>query len=422
MLRLLFLLLVAFFASAVDPACAQPEVRRVNCNASHQRDLDLTPRTAGPLRLASVYCQAFSAGSSLLFGAPLLSPDAQSIAYYAGKAQLRVARLNEAKGWTAYPAALGPFARFGSNFRSVYAFAWRSDSKGVWTGNHETARGGFPASPLQPVVAEDGGLTLLPLLERESGPLDGLLWIGGDGLALAQFGTRGSYYRPAAHDDPAPALAVVDAQRGVVLDTLPFSMVDSLENRNRAFSPFLRVRDAAATLHEGKVRALIDIGFDEWLVWTQGGSLRVLANPYGREMHNRMAISPDGARVLVGRFLRTDGGWCSTPGGCRPGQPVEGVLAALHDIDTGALVWSIRATVTVDLEFPTPAISPDGHYALVGLVPEDRALVALVSMRDGAIVQTIPAPGGAYAMGFAQGGRTVWTYAYGVTALYALQP
>jgi hypothetical protein len=33
-------------------------------------------------------------------------------------------------------------------------------------------------------------------------------------------------------------------------------------------------------------------------------------------------------------------------------------------------------------------------------------------------VQTIPAPAGGYAMGFARGGRTVWTQGYSVTALY----
>jgi hypothetical protein len=37
---------------------------------------------------------------------------------------------------------------------------------------------------------------------------------------------------------------------------------------------------------------------------------------------------------------------------------------------------------------------------------------------DGKIVQMLPAPGGKYAIGFARGGRTVWTHAYGLTALY----
>jgi hypothetical protein len=149
----------------------------------------------------------------------------------------------------------------------------------------------------------------------------------------------------------------------------------------------------------------------------------VLPDPYASDYHNRMAIAPDGSRVLIGRLLRTDGGMCSRIGGCRPGTPVEGVLAALHDLETGQPLWSIRATVTNDYVFPTPAISPDGRYALVGLVPDGAApLIALIALADGRTVQTVPAPGGDYAMGFARGGSTVWTHAYGVTALYDLVP
>jgi hypothetical protein len=95
----------------------------------------------------------------------------------------------------------------------------------------------------------------------------------------------------------------------------------------------------------------------------------------------------------------------------------------MHDVATGRLLWSIRATVTEDYAFPTPAISPDVRFALVGLVP-DGALphIALVRLEDGSIVQTIPAPGGDYAMGFARAGLSVWTHAYGLTALYDVQP
>jgi hypothetical protein len=111
---------------------------------------------------------------------------------------------------------------------------------------------------------------------------------------------------------------------------------------------------------------------------------------------------------------------CDRLRGCTPGRPVEGILAALHDLETGRALWSIRATATNDYEFPTPAINPDGRTALVALMPQgDRPRIGLLSMSDGAIVQTIPAPaGGTYAMGFARGGRTVWTQGYSVTALY----
>jgi hypothetical protein len=95
----------------------------------------------------------------------------------------------------------------------------------------------------------------------------------------------------------------------------------------------------------------------------------------------------------------------------------------MHDLVDGRLLWSIRATVTYDYEFPSPAISPDARFALVGLVPEGAGpLIALVALEDGRIVQTIPAPSGRYAMGFARGGLSVWTHANGLTALYDVQP
>jgi hypothetical protein len=56
--------------------------------------------------------------------------------------------------------------------------------------------------------------------------------------------------------------------------------------------------------------------------------------------------------------------------------------------------------------------------------------IALVSMDDGKILQTVPQPGGIYvtagtgshAMGFALGARQVWTTALGLTALYNVAP
>jgi hypothetical protein len=48
--------------------------------------------------------------------------------------------------------------------------------------------------------------------------------------------------------------------------------------------------------------------------------------------------------------------------------------------------------------------------------------IGLVAMSDGRIVQTFPAPGGTYAIGFARGGRTIWAHAHALTALYDLRP
>jgi hypothetical protein len=217
-----------------------------------------------------------------------------------------------------------------------------------------------------------------------------------------------------------------------VLESLPFNAIETLRGRRRGAAAYVLVRDAAATtLPDGRVRAFLSVG--QWVTWTQGELPRAVPDPYPGEFHSRMALSPDGSSVLVARLFRTSGGYCIEPRGCYPGTPVEGVLAALHDLATGRELWAIRATAVNDHEFPMPAISPDGRYALIGLMPRPpsaemaqissatHASIALIAMDDGSIVQTFPAPGGDYAMGFVRGGRAVWAHAYGLTALYDLR-
>lgn len=390
---------------------------RINCQFDHQLTLDLAPLQAGPLTLASVYCQ-YAGLTSLPRSAPIISPDGRSIAYYEHTEILRTARLDEARNWTSYNADLGVFARFGSETRSIPAFAWASNSQFLWSATHEKVRpSGWALTPMQPVkTAGDGTVQLLPSPEHSAGALDGLLWAGGDGLAIAHFGSRGGFYRP-ERPYPNPAFAFIDAQRGIVLDSLPFSAIASLRRYIPPQPPYVLVRNAAvAPLKDGRLRALLSVG--DWVLWTQGETPVTLRDPYDGERFHRMIMSPDGSAALVGRLLRTEGGICGPIRGCTPGRPVEGVLAALHDVMTGQPRWAIRATVTNDYEFPTPAISPDGRYALIGLVPTDRPYIAVVTMDRGEIVQTIPAPGGDYAMGFAREGRTVWTHAHGLTAFY----
>lgn len=123
----------------------------------------------------------------------------------------------------------------------------------------------------------------------------------------------------------------------------------------------------------------------------------------------RLACDPDYSVPGTRRFMG--------PINCKP---VETIVAALHDLETGRRIWSVRATVHRPSPVPTPAISDDERYALVGL-PSDQArlLVALISMNDGRIVQTLPVPrDNLDSMGFAHGGRTVWIHANGLTAFY----
>ena len=284
---------------------------------------------------------------------------------------------------------------------------------------------GFATSPLQPLkTVDDGSILTLPPLQHEAGPLDGLLWADGDGLAVAQFGTRGGYYRP-EHADPNPSFAIVDAQRGLVRDTLAFSAIEALKDRAKG-SPHAAIKDAAATrLPDGKVRTLLNVG--RWVVWTEGQVPVTITDPYADDVysHSHIVMSPDGSRVLVARFFGPMEMICERrprPDCGTRGPPVEGVLAAMHDLEDGRLLWSIRATVSYRYEGPAPAISPDGRFALIELPPEGaRPLIALVALEDGKIVQTIPAPSGYFGMGFARAGQSVWTHAHGLTALYDIQ-
>lgn len=422
MLRTLLNASLLLLLGESDAFAAADSTPRTNCRFPHQLALNLTPAGAGPLTLAAVHCNSIPA-SPFTRSAAQVSPNARLISYYDHNAVLRVTRLNGGgDAWTSYNAALGVFARFGSEIRSALAFTWDSHSSFIWTATHERAHpSGFALSPMRPArTAENGTIQLFPQIEHSAGPLDALLWAGGDGLAVAQFGTKGNLYRP-EHKDPRPTFAVVNVPDGRVLDTLSFETIVSLRDKLLRIPPYILVKNVAATvLPDGHVRALLSVG--EWIVWTQHQAPRTLPDPYAGEAHQRMVLSPDGSSVLIGRLLRTDGGRCGRTGGCKPGRPVEGILAALHDLETGKPVWTIRATVNADYEFLAPAISDNGRFALVGLVPNDTGtLIGVVSMIDGKIVQTLPAPGGDYAMGFACGGRTVWTHANGLTALYDIQ-
>jgi hypothetical protein len=422
MLRIISLALIGMFPLSIP--CKAQQAPRINCATPHQRELELRPISTGPLQLQAIYCQ-YIRSTPFPRGTPTLSPDGQSIAYLENGAILRVAQLGDSDRWIDYPIQIGVFAGFGRSLRSFPAIAWASDSKSLWAANHDALLpSGFAKSPLQPLKTASYGRTLnFPPFHHQAGPLDALLWVDGNGLAVAQFGTRGSYYRP-EHPDPNPSFAIIEAQLGRVRDTLAFTTIEALKDRTEGASPQALIKNATATtLPNGKVRTLLDIG--PWVVWTEGQAPVTITNPYAADFDGHVVISPDGSQLLVTRLLRTEGQVICEHRNCNgaAGRPVEGVLAALHDLEDGHLIWSIHATVTNDYEFPMPAISRDGRFALVGLVPENaRPLIALVLMADGKIAQTFPAPGGVYAMGFSQGGRSVWTHAYGLTALYDLQP
>ena len=93
----------------------------------------------------------------------------------------------------------------GSHGTAPDSLAWATDSRSLWSVRQRiVSPGGWALSGLIPIsIGHDGTIRELPALHHPAGPLDGILWVGGDGLALAQFGTHGGYYRP-PHDDICP--------------------------------------------------------------------------------------------------------------------------------------------------------------------------------------------------------------------------
>ena len=382
---------------------------------------DFAERAGGPLRLTRVQCHG---GPSSSFGVtpPSVSPDGGSIAGYGMDRGLFAGRVEPAAKFTTWPVALGGGASGpGPEAKATSAFRWDRRSGMLWTALQARQNpGGWTTGPMRPAQAlPDGRLRMLPALTSPSGSLDAMLWIDGDGLALAQFGTRGAYYRP-EQPNLTPTVAFVDAARGRILDEAPLSRI--VPELRPESPPSVQLLTVAATRPpHGKPRALFRTG-SSWVVWTQGDPPRRLPDPYIGERTN-LALSPDGRTVLVGRRLPTSS-MCTRDGKCRAGPLVEGVVAALHDLSTGALLWTVTGKAIWGGDALDPAFSPDGRRLLIGLPRVDGGTdVALISIADGKVLQRLGSPGTMrYAMGFTASGRQAWIGTQGATAFYDVAP
>jgi len=429
--------LAGLIGLAAPPSAPRGPATR-GCPADFER-FDQGPVEAGPLRLLFVACVDLGSGQ-VGHEDPLLSPDGRSVARWqnGSPAPIDIARIGR-PGRVSVPARVTfrNFALFGGDFGTAPdALAWASDSRSLWTVRQRVASpGGWAHGGLVPVsIGRDGAVRDLPALRHPAGQLDAILWAGGRGLAIAQFGTRGGSYRP-SHGDPAPTLAMVDAARGRVLEELPAARIAGLTERVRA--EIAMASGATATiLRDGRIRAVLQFGrWGErpagtppdrerivhpgmWLVWTQGQAPRIWPAPFPDDRHNPLALSPDGSKLLVVRPLQPDGVQtdCRIP--CRrppppPPTPVSGPVAELIDIASRRVLWRVPARAAQFWrQSAPPVISQDGRHALIELPPEgDRAPIALIDMRTGRIVQRI-APFHIWtykhSFGFTAGGRRAW--------------
>lgn len=290
-------------------------------------------------------------------------------------------------------AAGGP--RFGVTDAEL-SLAWSSDSKSIWFLAGETTSAGFVAGPLHCARRLlDGRVVAAPALNGLPGRLDQVTWVDGEGLGIAHLDTRGGYNRPELPDNN-PAVAVIEAQAGVVRSVLPLrDAIASAWGAGRG-SVFLEVL-AASRLADGRIRAVLRCGLTGQnggrrvggvAVWTEGKSLEPLPSLSPQHLW-RMAFTKDGEALLVGRPLSASG--LTIEGGESPPPiPVSGRFAGLYDL-TGRLVWSLSGTAD-EIRGPTPlVVSRSGRTALLALSETcgGKQVWAVVGMASGKILRRL---------------------------------
>jgi len=364
-----------------------------------------TPLSAGPYEADVVICAKSRVGTL----AQMVSPNGRSAA---GEAEDRRLIVTDYAGTTethTYPTRIEAFDQsFGRSHVVASAFGWDANSNSVYAVRQEvTERGGWPTTPKQAIrVSNERHLNELPPLIHAAGPLDAIMWID-HGLALAQFGTKGDYYRP-KRINPEPTLAIVDALHGKVLDAIPIRSLGGEVEPKQARPP--QVGDVSAVrLADGRIRVLL-LREEGWLIWTRGQKPSRLPALSLDQRYIKVTLTPDGEHVLVASALPTRT-ICPRVPPCEVGPVVEGTVAELRELRSGKTLWSISGKDQWGTSVMAPAISPNGRFALVKLpaVVGREPSIALVSMGDGGTLQLFPGYGNSdTGAGFTQEGR-MWT-------------
>ncbi|SEI91341.1 hypothetical protein SAMN05428950_101554 [Sphingomonas sp. OV641] len=382
---------VALAAAAVSAqeVGSDPEPTPVECH--HTIMARAVPISGGPYRLANVYCPP-RLNSSTSMSAPALSPDGRHY-LVSGYKRLWIGSI----GSSTLPRMIETREGIASlGYSNVPPFAWAQDSKTVLGVRRDTVEpSGFARGPLSPIaIPIEGEPYSLRPMTYPAGGLDGVFWVGNSGLAVAEFGTKGGYYRP-EHDDPTPTLGIINARRGKVLQAVPLPL--ALGTKPRTLVGLIDAR----LDRRGKVHAVFKVSDDRWFEWRQGMPLREMRLEIGPRGSAKFALSPDLKRILIMAGLSAKGWICEhyNPPPRRPEcekrTPQSGTVAALWDIETGRKLWSIDGTAYGFSSSWKPAISPDGRLALVSMPPDKTSredTIALISMSDGREIQRFNKP------------------------------
>ena len=395
-LPMLFVAVVFFVGASASAEQAAPYDHCNNNGAA----LAALPFGEGPVRLLGIDCPPAGNQSA--------SPDGQRFLSYRGSEGLVVSGLEKNGAVQSYPLNASIFSMLK---QGTSIFQWASDSRSVWAADQKRTGGGFPTEPLRPVlILPDGKTQDLPTLVGPGGDLDGLLWIGRDGLALAKFGIGGDEYRP-ARPTPDPAMAFVDVKRGRYLGWFRFK--DFPKAISAVGGPMVPLMIAEVLLQDGRPRVLFQWPSGYSLVWSQGESPREVTLPK-LPWGTTIKLASDGRRLLIAYPLSATGTICEPaddePDHCPPPTPVTGKLAQLIDLETGKTIWEIRETAKRFEANSEPVISPDGRYALIGIPQNDDDYrrgssliyekIGLISMSDGSFLQSMPSFSKTYSTSF----------------------
>lgn len=179
---------------------------------------------------------------------------------------------------------------------------------------------------------------------------------------------------------------------------------------------------SAVKLPNGRLRALFQWPSGFSLLWTEGSRPRELKLPKVSS-GAKIVLASDGRRLLISHPLSAEGMiceiWNKTP--CPPLKPVRGKLAELLDLETGKTIWQISDTAKQFEGYPEPAVSPDGRYGLIGIPHRNRHNIALISMRNGQILQTLPSVWSSWAVAFAPDSRRFFVTGGSFVASYEIQ-
>lgn len=307
------------------------------------------------------------------------------------------------------------------------AYQWNDNSRGIWAAKplSETESGRGPLRPAY--VGLDGTITMLPEVRHPPGLMDTLLWVGGRGRAIATFRDPDVTDRVTNKVLPV-SYGIVDAVNGVVLDDFQnadFQRLRLVEPKLKDF--FYAEQVKAAELGDGRLRVLMNLR--RWVLWTEGEEPRLVPD---LPQASAAAMSGDGKTILMIRPDLSDQAnseiriFCEENGDdnepCYEYRPGEGTWASLHEVETGRLLWTLPWRFDRHDRLGNFALSPDGRLALIELVSRTeryKGLIAVVSMRDGKVLQTL-SPRGEISMGFAAGGKVAWIINGKATILYSV--